>query len=223
MAKGLLPTFATAPRMTIRVAGETLAMAIGFNVSVSVDVQPVYVISEMRPIGLEPSMYGVVTGTLQIMKIATVAGRTSRATNSIKDKFSGGAAVPSRVTTSDGTLIEPSGATATEITEGGATQLSLTELLKHFTPNAILSSRAFDIEVFTKDAPDVGTDGAVGPIVPNPFMSIRHCRFTSRSINASMGQIVNMPMNFMGLLAVDSLGEQDNGSGIGQDIAIKDT
>jgi hypothetical protein len=38
-----------------------------------------------------------------------------------------------------------------------------------------------------------------------PWMNIQSCRITSRNTNISMGQLVNEPLNFQGLLATHSI------------------
>jgi hypothetical protein len=228
---GLLPTFATAPRMVIKIAGQNLAMAIGFNFNLTVDVQPVYVIGELRPIALEPTMYGIVTGTLQIMKIATAAGRQARIDNSkgpdFQDTF-----VESTATNAKALL--SSNVASSSVTTGEAaldsdnSQLSLTELLAHFTPEKILASKTFDIDVYTLDHTDASAKTALATKAGDPiskgaenlFVSIKNCRFTSRNVNIAMGSFTNTPLNFMGLLAVDSLNENSTGNAIGPDNVI---
>jgi hypothetical protein len=215
---GLLPTFATAPRMAIKISGQNLAMAVGFNFNLSVDVQPVYVIGELRPIALEPTMYGIVTGTLQIMKISTAKGRQSRIKNSVKDNFSEGETNASKAIASEGngtSSLVYNLAANTEISENDNTQLSLSELLAHFTPEKILQSKTFDIDVYTKDY-----NPTTGLTTDQLFVSVKNCRFTSRNVNIAMGSITNTPLNFMGLLAVDSLDVGNTGSQIGPDNII---
>jgi len=199
---GLQPLFASAPRIKLYIDQQLVAYAIGFNFNVSVDVQPVFILGKYGPAALEPTMYNTVTGTLQIVRlknptvIANSGGKTS-----IKTKA--GAA---------GTEAKGS-VTATN------TPISQKELFKHITPGQLILSQAFNMQLYMKIpsaeaavaavAATASTDAvpAKAAILSKTaleeveWMRIEGCRITSRNTNISMGQLVNEPLNFQGLLA----------------------
>jgi len=46
-------------------------------------------------------------------------------------------------------------------------------------------------------------------VVEIAWMKILNCRITSRNTNISMGQLVNEPLNFQGLIAMSDVSDAD--------------
>lgn len=200
---GLISTFAAAPRLKLRINGNVVAFAVGFNINISVEVQPVYVIGSYKAVSLEPTMYNVVTGSLQIVRLTSSNTKDALIANSIKDKLSGGTAVATQQSLSDAAgneLIAPTTAGAS------ATNNPLqAELFKHIDPAQLIVSRSFDVDVYMK-VPDGSkfketTGFKATDLKEVAWMHIMDCRITSRNTNISMGQIVNEPLTFQGLIA----------------------
>jgi hypothetical protein len=189
------PLFASAPRIKLRIDNNLVAYAIGFNINVSVEVQPVFVLGQFAPVSIEPTMYNVVTGTLQIVRLfSTSHGNTTAKTDQAykSDPFGQGTAnqtAKANNLSDDEKTDGPAGATNNP--------LSQAELFKHVTPSQLLLSKSFLVELFMKVPTDTNATG----LTEVSFMTVEDCRFTSRNTNISMGQLVNEPMNFQGLLA----------------------
>jgi hypothetical protein len=179
----ILPLFNSAPRMKLRLNGKTLAYAIGFNVGVSIDVQPVSIIGSHQPVALEPLMYNVVSGTLQIVRL--FSNRTSA--KAVAD------ANPNAQITAKASVIEEANS------DNSNNPLARSELYKHLDPRQVLASRSFDIDLYVR-VPK--TDGSGGEDEV-PWMSIKDCRITSRNTNIAMGSLTNEPLTFQGLLATN--------------------
>lgn len=223
------PLFTSAPRLKLYIDNVVVGYAIGFNINLSVDVQPIYVIGEYRPVALEPTMYNIVTGTMQIVRLRskeaiaaslTAAGMTAAAStagNEVAAKVSGTAG-----------------------TNNNNSILTQSNLFKQLDPSKLMLSQAFNVAVHMRVATNTSSfNNASASIDPqttnttfsngiadtvNPgltevqWMEIKNCRITSRNTNITMGQLVNEPVNFQGLLAVNY--GDDNGA-IAQDNVIK--
>lgn len=184
---GQLPLFAAAPRIKIRLDNEIVGFAIGMNINFSVDVQPMYTLGEYGAQSLETVMYSPVTGTLQIQRLRP--GQTNDFDPSAYRKA---------ITTQSGEV------TTAELNSNESPPNSLTSSAKfarHIDPRLLLFSETFEFDVYMKIP--VSADDANGTYVLKEvaWLSIKNCRFTSRNTNIAMGQIVNEPFNFMGLLA----------------------
>ena len=192
---GLKPLFATAPRIKLYIQDKIVAYAVGFNVSISVEVQPVYVLGQYAPISLEPTMYNIVTGTMQIVRLAS----QSRATAA--QAATGQLAKSSETATQQtaNSSILSLGGELTQTGDGTVTAnspLSQKELFKHLDPSRLLLSESFDVRLYMK----VPTADNLS-LKELAWMEIKNCRITSRNTNIAMGQIVNEPLSFQGLLA----------------------
>jgi hypothetical protein len=180
----IAPSFATAPRLRIKAGDSIIAYAVGMDIRFSVQIAPVTVIGELAPVALEPLMIGPVSGTMQIVRLGSSEATNLKLTN-------GG------VATVDGS--NPSNSI-----------LNQGNLFKQLDPAQILLTSTFDIEVYLWQQRDV--NGAAptkdtinaGKLVDVAWLKIQDCRLTGRSTNISMGQIVNEPVNFQGLLMVPS-------------------
>ena len=176
----LRPLFSSAPRIKIRANGKLIGYAIGFSVNVSVDVQPVYVIGEYAPVALEPNLYRPVTGSMQIVRLRDLAAGGSLA-GFVKN------ANGETVASTDPTLA------------ANNSPLDQKALFKHLEPQTILFSQTFDIDLYMK-VPTSETAAGVLTTTEAHWMTIKDCRIVSRNTNISMGQLVNEPLNFQGLL-----------------------
>lgn len=176
----LRPLFSSAPRIKIRANGQLIGYAIGFSVNVSVDVQPVYVIGEYAPVALEPNLYRPVTGSMQIVRLRDLsAGSTG--TGLVKN------AAGETVAVTDPTVAKNN------------SPLDQKALFKHLEPQTILFSQTFDVDLYVK-VPTSETAAGVLTTTESLWMTIKDCRIVSRNTNISMGQLVNEPLNFQGLL-----------------------
>jgi hypothetical protein len=238
--KSVLPLFLTAPRIKLRIGGTPVAYAIGFNINVSIDIQPVYSLGEYGPSSLEPTFYNPVTGTIQILRLTSaetiknnLAGADAKLVAS-KDgsaPFTGTAA--SVATGSNATLsTSPTGPVLGEdqavfggadtISDGNSILGTVEALYTHLDPRFVLLSQLFSMELWvtspfaasaaaliapsstnSSDAKTAQIIGSLGKdkLVSTKWMAISNCRLTSRNTNVALGQIVNEPVNFQGLLA----------------------
>jgi hypothetical protein len=204
----LAQLFSTAPRMKLYVDNLPVAFAIGFNINVSVDIADVYVIGSYAPMSQEPTMYNLVNGTMQIVPV--LAQKTQQDLNVIangkdEDQLT---SFPAKRATTDFNAAGTSGQVVAE--SGTSNSVLQGTLARHLSPETVLLSKSFDIKVFMK-VPNLSQDG--NPIITasNPFglkevewMIIRDCRISSDNVNISMGQLVNRPLNFSGLLLTPS-------------------
>lgn len=212
---GKKPLFASAPRLVIGIRNSNgdfkkIGYAIGLNINVATTVQPVYVLGDLAPASYEPTQYQPVTGSFQIVRLQSNLQRQTRKTASqaLYDK--------TKIMNKD--LIDSSVASAT-----GNNVLYENNIWDHLNPVKILTSSTFDIEIYMNYTnyghaiPDAevktlmaaaqssGTVAAATSTAPATslikFMVLHDCRLTSRNVNIAQGQLVNEPLNFMGLLA----------------------
>lgn len=202
---GLMPQFATAPRLKLYIYDSPVAYAIGFNISVSVDVQPVYVIGKYAPVSLEPTMYNIVTGTMQIVRLVSQEAQNAQNANAENQ---------SALTDQAGRRATAQFDTNSEIVGPNAissnTPLQQKELFRHLDPEQLLLSQSFNVRVFMK-VPKIEAGNFVTqrPLLEEKeWMEIQSCRITSRNTNITMGQLVNEPVSFQGLLALNKQGTQ---------------
>jgi hypothetical protein len=200
--------------------GATIAYAIGINFNLSVDVQPVYAFGNYGPVSLEPMFYNLVTGTIQIIRLANAKNRYQTQLNSAKlDTLSG--ADSKDITDA---AVAGVGAAANASSDTANSVLGVGFLHMHLDPTQVLASSLFDIQIYLK-VPTVSGSGATlaadvnHPAVPatsstpateagptlSPWLSIRGCRLNARNVNITMGQIVNEPVSFTGLYETGSL------------------
>ena len=186
----LRPLFTSAPRIKLRANGALIGYALGFNINVSVDVQPVYVLGQYEPVSLEPALYSPVSGTMQIVRLRNLA---QNLTNPSGNTYQVGVDGNGKQT------VFPSNSPEAAASNS---PLSQAALFKHLDPRTILFSQSFDIDLYLK-VPVQDSNDPTGQLVEQelPWMTIKDCRITSRNTNISMGQLVNEPLNFQGLLA----------------------
>jgi hypothetical protein len=199
------PFFMSAPRLVIGIRSasgfQKLAYAIGLSMNMSVNVQPVYCLGDIGPISYEPIQYQPITGSFQIFRLQTAAQRTKRTTNS-QSMYAGNTILTA------GTIGSSVKDTTNAVTENN-------DLSMHLDPNKIITSSTFDIEIYLNvngyghEVSNVDVAALAGATATTAtdlalFMTLKDCRLTGRNVNIAQGQIINEPMNFMGLLAVQS-------------------
>lgn len=69
---GIRPLFVSAPKVKIKISGQTVAFAIGLSVSIDVNVENVFTFSRFDSAGPEALQYGLVSGSIQIVKLNNV-------------------------------------------------------------------------------------------------------------------------------------------------------
>lgn len=231
---GMLPVFNSAPRLRI---GKTitdssgkqifspLAVAIGLDINVSIDITPVYILGDISPSSLEPTMYNVVTGTMQVMRFLSGKKRADLIAQSKTLQSSIYGNKP------PATAGQASGAVSPAMTNSYNPAPTVTEedvefqikMYMHLDPRVVMLSETFDIDVQlnvpmtasltalnvdTKTAIDSTSSGSTilsGFQTPKfnymPWLSIKNVRLTSANTNISIGQLINEPVSFQGLLA----------------------
>ena len=211
-AQGLIPLFTSAPRLRLVIGANTLAYAIGFNMNVGVDIQTVKVLGSFAGISLEPTMYNVVTGTLQILKLNTASFKKQQAANVVNDPFVGTVTPQVVVPASQAQLTSTTAANSAPLAGSSNSLLATDQLATHLDPKNVLLSRSFDMDVYIEvpSADSVaaliaGSKPAGTGTTTNTWMRISTCRLISRNANITHGQLVNEPMNFQGLLATTML------------------
>ena len=238
---GIAPLFTTAPRVKIKIGGNSIAFAIGMNINVSVAVQPVQVIGKFGPISLEPTMYNIVTGTMQIIRLISTQDMANVSALLQKASAAGvldeQAIPPTAAVNSEGEQVQQV-KDATTIIGDSNNPIAQNALIRHMDPRSVLLSTTFDMQLYMR-IPDatiaaVKTAMTTGDVAPGAlnlndpkspvlkevaWMTIQDCRITSRNINISVGQLVNEPVSFQGLMLTskDAAGNnmmfQDTGVG----------
>jgi hypothetical protein len=194
---GIRPIFISAPRIRLVIDGAPVAYAIGMNLDVSVDVQPVYAFGGYQSVNVEPLMYGVVTGTIQIIKLVSKTELNKRLE---KLKKTATSTSPQDATTAQ--YLKARGAAADS---GSANSvLGKSGLGIHLNPERVLLSRTFDMEIKMFHAVAGATSSDPSTVADDAALyTIKDCRITSSNINISMGQLVNEPVSFQGLILID--------------------
>jgi len=222
MAAGLVPLFTSAPRIRLYINDKPAAYAIGFNVNIAIDIQPVQIIGQFASVSLEPIMYNVVTGTLQIIKLVSKTTQAFQAKNIDPTDFAAAAftggvadAAPQFATTAaNGNTTQTSDINAVVGNDSNSV-LSLNGLSAHLDPNKVLLSRTFDMDLYLTIPTAAAIAAAQATATENTktaglalssWFRIQYCRLTSRNTNISAGQLINEPCNFQGLLATPTSG-----------------
>ena len=220
------PVFTTAPRIKLRIGDVTIGYAIGFNVSLSISQEPVYVVGEYGPITIEPTMYNIVTGAMQIVRLrskdALQAGLNANP----------GSSAPVASSTNFVKISNQAEQTTNSI-------LNQQNLFRMLDPALVLLTQSFDVDIYlrvpVKDALEsVDKNKNVAPNTINvntlasnveqngvleevKLMTVKDVRITGRNTNISMGALINEPLTFQGLMLL-----RNDENGIAQDSAIFD-
>ena len=195
---GVRPTMISAPRVTIHINGQPVAYAIGLTLNVGVSINPVYAIGSFEAVSLEPVMYAPVSGVLQVIRLAFPASR---------DAAKAGAIANNANSLSEQSMPYENFVNSSEdnaiINQSG--------LHAHLDPHLVLASATFDLEIYIKYPKsavlDSGGNLVGGSAVVEDmfsFMIIKDCRITGRNTNISMGTLINEPLSYTGLLAVNT-------------------
>jgi len=222
------PLFNTAPRIKMKIGDTTIAFAIGLNISVNIDITPIQIIGQFGPASLEPTFYNPVTGTIQIQKLLSNYGRQNvlnAAKNYVGDKTNndktleeitrlktvadyGTEGLPEDLKQNkDGEIVDADGVAqtigtgtykfveyTTDNDKDNNSILSHSALYQHFTPAEVLASTTFNLDLYLNQSTSTSDAGYVS------WMRIKDVRLTSRNTNITLGQIVNEPVSFQGLL-----------------------
>lgn len=216
----MLPSFMTAPRIRIRIGNATIAYALGFDVRFGVKLDPVMVVGNFGPVAIEPTMIGPVSGTMQIMRLlstGTLSKKLAASPGATTSLALSNAAIPEGAATGGATA----GAQATNaiVNQGN--------LFSQLDPAKLLLSQTFDIDLYVMRpqasayvALNAGSTLAAAdlPLVLSKWMTIRDCRINSRNTNITMGQLVNQPLSYNGLLVVPQIP-----AGFDLDQSVKET
>ena len=225
---GTAPLFTTAPRLKIMVSGKQLGFAVGLSINVSVDLQPVQIIGQFGAVSIEPTRYNVVTGTMQIIRLASTLKFDDYKAHFVANPGILGSDVGAKG-------INPvTGAETTDNLTGVSSidsnnPVAQSGLIMHLDPRAVLLSSTFDMELKLKVPKTTGGPEALNAkLLGNTatlteiegvnwtaqfedvsWMRITGCRITSRNINIASGQLVNEPVSFQGLLATSFNGTDE--------------
>ncbi len=208
---GKMPVFTTAPRIQLRIGDTKIAYAIGINLNIAIEVQPINVIGTFGPVALEPTMYNPVTGTVQIIKLMskdTLTEHVNYVTNT-------GANTVSKPSLAQGVSVdaqgrETYGTMPSAYRFNNNSPVNQYDLFLHLNPGKILSSQTFNMDFYmyvpeytsvTDPSDPTSEISASVKYTEVPWLRIEDVRLTSRSVNITLGQLVNEPVNFQGLLA----------------------
>lgn len=195
------PTFVSAPLIRLKADNRVIAHAIGINLNVNIDVQSVYTFGEYGPINIEPLQYGIVTGTMQITKLAKFTKTTPTGPEETTlHREALAKAITDSVNLTDGKMVTTdNGAEKAKIGSSNS-PLADSELARHLDPKKMGFSRTFDLEIKLNHESDI-------PGKKYKYLSslllVKNCRLAGVNINISMGSLVNEPISFQGLLLID--------------------
>jgi len=196
---GIRPVFVSAPQIKLVLDGVSVAYAIGISLSVNIDVQSVYAFGNYGPIAVDPLQYGVVSGTLQIVKLANTdvngdqnAPDKSASILNARKVASDTLHANDKIFNEAGTVLTPAGGTT-----GGNSPL-FGKLLKHLNPAQVLLSETFDMQIKLFHG-----NAAQNSKTEISLLTVKNCRISGANMNLSMGSIVNEPVSFQGLLLID--------------------
>jgi hypothetical protein len=192
----ILPLFAAAPRLKIKVNGVDIAYAVGLNMNVSIDVVPVKILGQFEIASLEPSMYNPVTGTFRVIRLLNPATQTA-----MKTAAEGGRTSLLGATT----VLNPS----VTNTAASSSVLSQSFLHRHLDPTKVLISQTFDIELFLK-IPKMTVNQSTNTVsaytgdLEESFLKILDCRVVGMDGEIAPGRLLEEPLSFQGLLAINA-------------------
>jgi len=198
---GKKPLFLSAPRMIIRLDGQTLAFAIGLSLNVRVDVQPIMAIGSIKAVSLEPIMVQPVTGTLQIVRLASLKSRSERLASAEQlmdnNVMQGTSAIARNLQGETISTVTKDGASVSAVSNS---ILGMGNLNAHLDPEQVLISQTFDLDVYINITSSMAVPNAPSASEKSWFR-IKDCRLVSRNTNIRLGALVNEPVSFQGLLA----------------------
>lgn len=213
-----MPLFTSAPRIRLSLNGATVGFAVGFNINLNIDIQPVYTIGQYNAAFLEPTMYNPVTGTIQLLRIKKGDGGINNTV--VGNGPALGHLDPSTVLATTlfnmdvyvkvPKFISASVTTVTSIQTSEVITDAVYDKEGNLVSAAVLkpTGSSTKIESAQPNHLAVGNVKGTGGNLAL-WMQIQDVRLTSRNTNITLGQIVNEPVSFQGLLLkgeVDSWG-----------------
>lgn len=178
---GKLPTFVTGANAKIKLGGKTFAYCSDVSYRVAVDLIPIETMGRYEAVTLEPVNY-TVSGELSVVRYTKVAG---------------GASMP-------GTTANGNGLGNVDLGTGnkGSNQLD---------PGNLLTSKTWDLDVYQKTQAAATAGGAVAATAESEkIITIRDCRFNSKSAALNKRGILVDRLSFMGILADDESFDASN-------------
>lgn len=200
----ILPLFASAPRMVIYINNNPIGYALGLSIASSWAVETVQVLGEFTAQSIEPLFMPPVSGTLSIIELLTPQSQSNMKSAANQR---GSIANPNGTYTDlhkKGTVFAPS----LDNTSGsGNNSLNKSNLYRHLDPATVLISQTFDLAVYIKvPAITMDNNGVVNYTdaqnrdTIEEFLFIKDCRLASKSVSLSAGSLINIPLEFQGLL-----------------------
>jgi len=219
----MVPLFTSAPRLRLHINEQAVAFAIGFNMNIAIDIQPVQVVGQMSAMSLEPTGYNVITGTMQITKLVSGSTKVEQASLVRPDSLIGNQQTLTKKSDLGGIVTVETEVLASQVQATSKADsnslLAMQSLHTHMDPSKVLISRTFDMDLYltvpvaetitaaTAQAPGEAKLSSNG--APVRWLRIKYCRLVSRNTNIAQGQLVNEPVNFQGLLATPALDDAD--------------
>jgi hypothetical protein len=167
-------SFITGANAKIKVGGKTFAYASDVSYSVNVDTIPIETMGRYEAVTNEPVNYSV-NGSLSVVRYTAIAK-----TNNMPGTNTGG-----------------NGLGKVDYTTGGNAS-------DEINPGNLLFSQSWDLSVFQKTQnAQAGAGGAAATTEASEFITIKDCRFTSKSSSLTKRGIMVDRLNFVGILADD--------------------
>ena len=218
---GRMPLFSSAPRIRLSIAGATIGFGVGFNINLSIDIEAVYSIGQYNAAYLEPKMYNPINGTIQLLRLKgrydgglnnTIVGNSN-----ILGHMDPATVLATTLFDMDVYFKVPEQGTASHKTITTLTSADLVKSHTVTTTNAKGETVVTEVpDSFAAEQPVSKVESvALGQMAVNDaklnsnlllWLQIQNCRLTSRSANLTLGQIVNEPVSFQGLLLVGEQG-----------------
>ena len=212
MSTGAMPVFNTGARIKLRINNQLIAFARGLNMNISVDQQPVPVMGDYAYASIEPTFYNVVTGTFQIMKLASAtavdANKAAAQALGLNNPINLSATT---VTSVDGAgneiqtgKVQNSAVSPASETGGSNSPLAIQALHRHLNPRQVLLSRLFNFDLYIRvldtTNPDVQALLQANPSpealaaafrensfeTTKPYLSVKNVRIVGRNTNVSL-------------------------------------
>jgi hypothetical protein len=200
----ILPVFASAPKMVIYVNNQRIGYALGLSVNVSIAVDSVQVLGEFISQSIEPLYMPPVSGTFTVIELLSPQTQANmKSAANTRGTISNPAGTYSDLQKKGQTF-----APALDNTTGsGADTLNNQFLYRHLDPATVLISQTFDLAVYIK-VPRIGMDSSgvcnytdiKNRESLEEFLFIKDCRLQSKNVSISPGSLVNVPLEFSGLL-----------------------
>jgi len=184
---GKLPSFITGANAKIKIGDLTMAYAQDVSYSIEVSTIPVETIGRYEVVANEPVAY-FVSGTLSVIRYTKAAASSTSTIDGVKQT---GNSINNWEDTAAGNI-------------GG-----------HFDPSRLLSSKTFDLEIFSKIPSDQAAAG--GASATESIIKVRDCRLTRKSGSVTKRGLIVDQFAFSAILA-DNDDETASGTSGDQDL-----